>query len=92
MVFSSTLFIYGFAPLFFVSYFVARPAIRNYVLLAGSLLFYTTGAGNVVLILVISIFFNHWLGGRLYKRAGPRPVLLLAMGVGLNLAGLIYYK
>jgi alginate O-acetyltransferase complex protein AlgI len=92
MVFSSTLFIYGFAPVFFALYFVAPAALRNPILLIGSLVFYATGAGKIVLVLIASIYLNHWIAIRICDKKRVHRTLLLAIGVSLNLVGLIYYK
>jgi alginate O-acetyltransferase complex protein AlgI len=92
MVFSSPLFLYGFAPLFFAVYYLSPSSIRNYVILAGSVVFYAVGAGSVVAILLLSAWFNHFLGLRLGDPRRGRRTLLLGAGIAVNLAGLVYYK
>ena len=92
MVFSSPLFIYFFLPVFFVVYYCGPIAWRNWVLLAGSLLFYTAGAGVIVVGLLVSVWGNHWIARRLIRRSGWSSGALVSIGVALNLAGLAYYK
>ena len=92
MVFSSPLFLYGFAPLFFIVYYLSPPRLRNHIILAGSVAFYAVGAGSIVIILLLSAWFNHFLGQRLVDRGRDRRALLLAIGIAINLAGLVYYK
>lgn len=92
MVFSSPLFIYFFLPTFFVVYYCGPIARRNWVLLAGSLLFYTAGAGVIVVGLLVSVWGNHWIARRLTGRSGWSSGALVSIGVALNLAGLAYYK
>lgn len=88
MVFSSPLFLYGFAPLFFIVYYLSPPRLRNHIILAGSVAFYAVGAGSIVIILLLSAWFNHFLGQRLVDRGRDRRALLLAIGIAINLAGL----
>lgn len=93
MVFSSTLFLTFFLPLVLLFYFMAQERLRNYVLLGASLLFYSWGEpiGTVIMILLI---LASWLiaikiekiSKALYKN------IYLTIGIGLNLAVLIFYK
>src|ERR1700693_5898669 len=61
MVFSSALFIFGFLPVFFLVYFLVQERWRNAILLIGSILFYTAGAGSVALVLLASVWLNQFL-------------------------------
>ena len=61
---------------------------RNIVLLAASLLFYTWGEGDYVIILLVSITVNHFLARAL---STPNTRLLL-VGVAINLLILGWYK
>lgn len=59
MVFSSSVFLFAFLPLFLVVYFLApRISIKNVVLLAFSLLFYAWGEPVYVFLMIGSIFIN----------------------------------
>ena len=90
LVFSSAPFLFGFMPLFFAVYYLARPGWRNAILLLASLLFYYVGAGAFSIVLVASVVFNHVIA-RLIAR-GTAPGALLAIGVIGNLLPLLYYK
>jgi alginate O-acetyltransferase complex protein AlgI len=92
MVFSSPLFLYFFLPVFFAAYYAGPPQWRNWILLGGSLLFYTAGAGVIVVALLVSVWGNHFIAKRIAGTDRPSRGLLLGIGVALNLAGLIYYK
>jgi alginate O-acetyltransferase complex protein AlgI len=89
MVFSSTIFLFAFLPLALAAYFAAPRRLRNAVLLAASLVFYTWGEKQYTLVLIGSILGNYaagvWIG-----RTGSR--LALAAAVAGNLLVLIGFK
>lgn len=70
VVFSSTIFLFAFLPLFLAVYFAMpwRPA-KNVVLLLFSLLFYAWGEPVYVWLMVASIGFN-WLFAFLIGKCG----------------------
>jgi alginate O-acetyltransferase complex protein AlgI len=53
---------------------------------------YTAGAGQVALVLVFSVWLNQFLAYRLAAGGGIMRPWLLATGIALNLAGLVFYK
>lgn len=92
MVFSSSIFLFAFLPLFFAVYFVLpwRPA-KNIVLLVFSLIFYAWGEPVYVFLMIGSIFIN-WLFALLMnnRNRGRKP--LLFAGVVVNVLILGFYK
>ncbi len=88
MVFSSVTFLFWFLPAFLLLY-ALLPA-RNAVILLASLVFYAWGEGVFVALLIGSVLVNYGFGTWIAKRPDQR--LPLALGVGFNLAGLIYFK
>jgi len=95
MLFNSYEFLLVFLPVTWVIFrLVARlrvPAAAMVTLVAASLVFYGYWNPKLVLLLVLSIAFNYcwstWLDrSRAYSR------LLLALGIGVNLAVLGYFK
>src|SRR6266436_1095033 len=76
MLFSSQLFLYGFMPVFFSLYYIIPERQKNWLILTASLIFYSIGAGSIVLVLLVSIWLNQFL----------------AVRVTINLLGLGYYK
>ncbi len=91
MAFSSPLFIYFFLPIFLALYYSAPRRARNGLILLASLTFYTAGASTIVLVLVGSVWFNHFLAKRLNDDR-PYRQSLLVFGIVTNVAALIYYK
>ena len=96
MVFSSLVFLLGFLPALLLVYFLI-PArfrgLRNLVLLGASLFFYWWGAGNLVLLMVLSIAVNY-LGGLLAGQESRRTArfgVLFASVAGLGLLGWFKY-
>jgi alginate O-acetyltransferase complex protein AlgI len=65
MVFSSSIFIYFFIPIFFTLYYLSPAQWRNGLILAASLLFYSAGAGLVTFALLLSVWGNHFLAIRI---------------------------
>ena len=92
MVFSSEIFLYAFIPIYFSLYYLIPVRCKNWLILAGSLLFYAVGAGSAVLVLVGSIWVNQYLAVRIEPASEPRRKTLLATGVILNLLGIAFYK
>lgn len=98
MVFSSITFLFFFLPTTLLLYAISGRslAIRNSILLATSLLFYTWGGGEYVVILLASILIN-WALGLLVekaKRTGDKSLLrlIIVCSVLINLSILGYFK
>lgn len=94
MVFSSSVFLFAFLPLFLAVYFIMpRRAAKNVVLLAFSLVFYAWGEPVYVWLMVFSILFN-WVFGLLIgaSRGSAARKALLAADIVLNVAVIGYYK
>ncbi|MGB9368723.1 MAG: MBOAT family O-acyltransferase [Xanthobacteraceae bacterium] len=90
MVFSSSVFLFYFLPLFLICYF-ALP-FKNWVLLVFSLFFYAWGEGLYVLLMIASGIGN-WAAARwIAANSGSRARAILTIGVALNLAGLLVFK
>ena len=94
MVFSSTIFLFAFLPLFLAVYF-ALPwrSVKNVVLLAFSLVFYAWGEPVYVWLMVGSICAN-WVFALLIDRSGggASRKLFLVLALAANLAVLGFYK
>lgn len=89
MVFSSTIFLFGFLPLVLLLYFVAPRVARNTVLLFASLFFYAWGENQYAIVLIGSILGNYVAGVLL---ARSRSKWLLAAAVAGNMLVLISFK
>ncbi len=92
MVFSSNLFVYGFIPVFFALYYLTADRHKNAILLLGSVLFYTFGAGTAVWVLIVSILFNHLAAVALDRSAGRLRDAIFWISVAANLSFLLHYK
>jgi alginate O-acetyltransferase complex protein AlgI len=93
MVFSSSLFLVYFLPVFLICYYLVPRKFRNWVALAGSIFFYSWGAPKFIFVILGTTFIDfhlvRWMSAtktRLYRR------LLLMLSVSINLGLLIYFK
>ena len=95
MVFSSASFLFYFLPVVLALYFscVSFGRVRNWILLAASLFFYTWGEGEYVLVMLLSILANYLFGLWVYK-AHERNDAKVQMGVAIafNLLLLVIFK
>ena len=62
MVFSSFEFLFRFLPVFLIIYYITPAKQKNMILFWGSLVFYTMGEVEYVLLLVASVAVNYILG------------------------------
>ncbi len=96
MVFSSLSFLFYFLPLSVAAYFAAPQRLRNSVLLAASLIFYTWGGGALVALLFISIVADYlfgWLVGWAHEHEQRRwKIFGVAGSVIVNVTLLGYFK
>jgi len=93
MVFSSTIFVFYFLPLFFLIYFAAPVRWKNAVILAGSILFYAWGAPRFIFVILgttlLDFFLVRWMD-RMQVSWKRKALLLLSVTVNLGL--LVYFK
>ena len=97
MVFSSSIFLFGFLPLALILYYISPKMFKNIILLCISLLFYTWGEVFYLSVMLVSIGVNY-LFGRLIEKSQTNKHLqkftkiYLAFAVFVNLALLISFK
>ena len=91
MVFSSSIFLLWFLPVFLVVYYFADRKYKNGVALFFSLLFYGFGSPKFLLILLSSILIDFFLV-RQIDRNQQRRKLFLVLSVILNIGLLAYFK
>ncbi len=93
MVFSSSIFLLYFLPVFLLLYFVIGRKGKNAVALLASLLFYGFGSPRFLLILLSSIIIDFFIVRRMAETEEPkRRKWLLAASVVLNIGLLAYFK
>jgi alginate O-acetyltransferase complex protein AlgI len=93
MVFSSTLFLLYFLPLFVLIYIVTPKKSRNIIALIFSVIFYTWGAPKFIFVLLASSTIDHFIGHAIWNSfEEKRRKLLLAAGLIVNVGLLAYFK
>ena len=85
MVFSSTIFMFAFLPLFLLCYFIAKKVkTRNIILLLFSLLFYAWGEPYYIFLMILSIIVNYYLTILMDKKKSKKIlILLIIFNIGL---------
>lgn len=93
MIFSSTVFLFVFLPCVLLVYYISPRIIRNYILLAFSLLFYWWNQPVYVILLLVSILINY-LCGLLIERCQSLNYkkVALSAGIGTNIILLGIFK
>lgn len=90
MVFSSTIFLFGFLPIFFILYYI-RP--NNYTLLLFSLLFYAWGEPIYVLLMIFSTIVDYCCGRIVEKYRNTYIAKIgLSVSIVINLGMLCLFK
>lgn len=100
MVFSSSLFIFGFLPLFLIVYFIAPEKFKNIVMVLGSFFFCFWAMPTFIFIVILTLAVDYFLGRIIYRnqlsKNSSRSSLIIhlcvAFDVAMNLGILIYFK
>ncbi len=93
MLFSSPLFLYLFLPITLLGYYLMIPKLKNYWLLAASLVFFAWGGVTFTFILIGSILLNYIFGLWIQKqKTSGKGKLPLILGVSTNIAILAVFK
>lgn len=94
MVFSSTLFLFRFLPIFMILYFMAPGRMKNFILLLGSLLFYAWGEPVYVGLMLFSTISDYLHGlaiGACRKQSWKRVWLITSILINLGVLGFFKY-
>ena len=93
MLFNSPLFLFGFVPLFFTLHFLAGKSLRNIIIILASLLFYAWGEPTFIGIVLLSAFFDWFVGNAIFHehRKAIRQ-RYLSVGILANVGLLVYFK
>ncbi|MBL7927374.1 MAG: MBOAT family protein [Bacteroidia bacterium] len=93
MIFSSSIFLFAFMPLFFACYYLVRQKWKNVVILLGSALFYAWGAPKFIFVIIGTTLLDFFLVQKMdaTKTEWHRKILLV-FSVCINLGLLIYFK
>lgn len=93
MVFSSFIFLSAFLPVTLLGYYLINPKLRNYFLLAMSLVFYFWGEPEFIFVMLISIAANYLFGIAVDKFRGKGAAkAFLALSVVWNVSIFFIYK
>ena len=94
MLFSSITFLFIFLPLTLLLYYLVPFRMKNYVMLAASLIFYAWGEPVYIILMILSIILNYFCGQDIYeKRDNARAMKMsLMFGVVMSLLILGFFK
>ena len=93
MVFSSTVFLFRFLPMFFMVYYLVPGRMKNFILFLGSLFFYAWGEPIYVLLMLFSTVVDYTHGRLLERFRGKRAAgYILLSSVVINLSVLCFFK
>lgn len=94
MVFSSSIFLLYFLPIFLAAYhLLPSRQLKNYFILAASIFFYSWGAPRFIFVILASTIIDFYLVKALYNSSEQRrKKQLLFLSIFLNLGLLLYFK
>lgn len=93
MIFSTSIFLFAFLPLFILIYSIVDKSLKNYVILIASLIFYAWGAPKFIFILLASCVINFFVVRRITADLTPlKKKLYLIASIAINLGLLFYFK
>lgn len=93
MVFSSTLFLVYFLPIFLLLYQIVDRRYKNWCILLASIFFYAWGAPRFVFILIASTIIDFYLVRALYQAdSNTRKRRFLTLSLVMNVGLLLYFK
>lgn len=92
MVFSSSLFLLYFLPVFLLFYYFADVKYKNLIALAASVFFYAWGAPTFIFIVAGSIIVDFYAVNKMHRSVGRSKRLWVAFSVLLNIGMLLYFK
>lgn len=90
MVFSSILFLYVFLPVFLLLYHIVGAKLKNYVILAASIIFYAWGAPKFIFLVLGSLIANFYVVQQIDKQTNRKIFLIVSIIINIGL--LAYFK
>ena len=92
MVFSSSLFLLYFLPVFFGIYFLSPQKLKNLVIVLASLFFYTWGAPLFVFVLCSSLVLDFYVAKQIAKSKEKGKRAWLVFSIITSVALMLYFK
>ena len=91
MTFSSPIFLFAFLPIVFLLYHLARKMqVKNTILMIASLVFYSFGRLDWLLLMLLSVFCNY-IAGRCMKKPYAKVALIAAVTVNVGILCVFKY-
>lgn len=93
MVFSSSIFLLYFLPVFFLVYYLIPTRFKNFFILLSSIFFYSWGAPKFIFVIIGTTLLDFFLVRKMYaasKKWQQKALLLLSLSMNLGL--LFYFK
>ena len=93
MIFSSTIFLFAFCPIFFLTFYFSPQNIKlkNVIIILGSMFFYAWGAGDFFFVILGTLIIDYLLGNLIYKYR-KYTKLFIVLDVAMNIGILLYFK
>lgn len=92
MVFSSSLFLVYFFPIFLLAYFLVKKEYKNWIALIASIIFYAWGGRLFTFILLATVILDFKIVERMYKVQKEEKSFMFWLSIALNLGLLGYFK
>ncbi len=93
MVFSTSLFLTVFLPIFLIIYNLVGKKLKNWVILISSIIFYAWGAPKFVFVLVGSTILTYYFVKLMHhSEERKRKRIFLVLSIAVNLGLLLYFK
>jgi len=92
MVFSSSLFLVYFFPIFLVIYYLLPYKLKNSFIVLASMLFYAWSGAKYLPFLLLSLLFDFYIAKAIDARDGKARKQVLAFSIIVNVGLLLYFK
>ncbi|MDD2982909.1 MAG: MBOAT family protein [Crocinitomicaceae bacterium] len=93
MIFSSTIFLLYFLPIFLLVYHLVPRNLKNYIILAASIFFYSWGAPKFIFVILGITLIDFYIVKVIHQsKDAKRRKILLILSIILNLGLLAYFK
>ena len=92
MIFSSSIFLFYFLPVFLTVYFLIRRDLKNLYILVASVFFFAWGAPKFVFVLSAAVVVDFFIAHLIHRSENKRRKIFLVIGVAFNVSVLLYFK
>lgn len=92
MIFSSSLFLIYFFPIFLVLYLLVKKEFKNGIALLASILFYAWGGKIFTILLAGTVVLDYFIVQRITQTKGEEKKFMFWLSIALNIGMLAYFK